>query len=178
MASIAWTAAAFATALTGVLLTGCGGGGGGGGSEFVGAASVSLAVTPTEVDTGDNTRMQIRLSDVHKDGVALKVRFPSGLSYVPDSAFLFVDESKKNLSPTNNVKIDDHVYLVFYITQNTVGKDKQGTITIEIKAKEQGNGSVEVDPDVDDPLISNDVEFNTKDPQFDPDDSVDVKIRG
>ena len=167
---IVYTAAACA-------LTSCGGGGGGGG--FVGAADTALMVTPNKLDTGDNASVAVEIAEVHSGGISLKLRYPKEASYVPDSAFLLVDSNKKNVTPTVNTVVDEDTYLVFYLSDTWFGKGKSGTLELEIEGKQEvSKSTVEVDADVDDPQIANDVEFDSQNPEFSAQDSVNFEVQG
>lgn len=169
------------------VLSGCGGGGGGGGgsSDFVGAAQVSINATPSEIDSGDRTLVETEVSKVHEDGIALKIRFPESLRYVPDSAFLYINKKEIDLTPTvNQVSAEERtVYLVFYLKQSLFAKPGQkyegegGTVRLQlegIKALEEGK--IEVDADVDDPKENNATEFDINAPEFVAEDEAFIAV--
>ncbi len=157
---------------------GCGGGGGGGGG-FVGAANVSLQARPTSIDTGDNTRLTVQISEVHEDGIALKVRFPKALTYVPDSAILDADDTEYDVTPEDNVSINNYTYLVFYFDRSTFGNADFGSFTLELKAKtEVEDETIGVDADIDDPLVDNTHEFQSDNPEFAAESEVSIRVRG
>ena len=159
-------------------LISCGGGGGGGGS-FVGAAEVALTVTPRTLDTGDRALVSVSIADVSEDGIALKLRYPDGLSYVPDSAFLTVDGEKRNVSPTVNTVVDEQTYLVIYLKDSWFGENIQGDLTLEIEGLQSVKGKkVEVDADVDDPAVGNNTEFDPQNPEFTAQDSQSIEVQG
>jgi hypothetical protein len=178
----------FSVLLSATLLpiVGCGGGGGGGGGdEFVGAANVSINSSPQQIDSGDRTRVSIELSDVHENGIAVKVRFPSGLRYVPSSSFLMVGEREIDISPTVNATDDteDQTYLVFYLTQSQFRRSNQeyngesGTLLIQLEGRKTVvDGEIEVDPDVDDPAEDNTIEFDLASPEFVSEASASITV--
>ncbi|MBX7137329.1 MAG: hypothetical protein K1X83_05035 [Oligoflexia bacterium] len=171
---------AFLLALVVPLVTSCGGGGGGGG-DFIGAANVSIDASPTEFDTGDRTQVEIHISDVNDNGIALKVRFPDKLEYVPSSAILVVDGEELDISPTVNSRKDQDVYLVFYLSQDLFGGDgsASGTVSLQLEATgDFSSNTIEADADVDDPLIGNNIEFDLENPEFAPEDQVEVQVVG
>ena len=184
-----WLRIGLTTALI-VSLTGSGavfgrGGGGGGGDEFVGAANVSINSSPQQIDSGDRTRVSIELSDVHENGIAVKVRFPSGLRYVPSSSFLMVGEREIDISPTVNATDDteDQTYLVFYLTQSQFRRSNQeyngesGTLLIQLEGRKTVvDGEIEVDPDVDDPAEDNTIEFDLASPEFVSEASASITV--
>ncbi len=165
-------------------LPGCGGGGGGD-STFVGAADVSLAVSPSNIDSGDRTEVAITLGNVIEDGIALKIRFPDALKYVRSSALLVVGQKETDLTPKfNGTGTDNDRYLVFYISQAAFRRSGQeyngeeGTVIVQLEGVESvTDGLVEVDPDVDDPLQTNDGEFTVETPEFDPEATADISVQ-
>lgn len=159
------------------LMASCGGGGGGGGDEFIGAAEVNINASPNEIDTGDRTQLSIRIRQVHENGIALKVRYPVGLTYVPASAVLSVDGIELDATPTVNTTVDTAVYLVFYFSQSVFGDEIEGTLSLQLEgAGEITDGQIEVDPDVDDPDKPNSSEFDSAAPEFGAEDMVDIKV--
>lgn len=175
--------------LTSHTLLGCGGGGGSSsgdsGGDFVGAANVSIRATPSKIDSGDRTRISIDLSDVHENGIAVKVRFPVGLQYVKSSAFLNVGEKKLDVSPTINEtdEKEDVIYLLFYLKQGQFKRPgeeysgEQGSLTFQLEGRDSINdGEIEVDPDVDDPAEDNATEFKLDNPEFVAEDSTPIQV--
>lgn len=163
-----------------ILLSSCGGGGGGGG-DFIGAAIVSVRVSPGKIDTGDRTQVTIELSQVHENGITLKVVFPAGLEYVGDSALLIADGDEYPIDPAFNILADSDIYLVFYLSQAYFGEDGEadGNLTFELEATDViKSGSIEVDADVDDPNIDNAQEFDVENPEFLGEDSADIEVEG
>jgi hypothetical protein len=165
---------------------GCGGGGGGGGGDtFVGAASVNVNATPSRIDSGDRTLVAIELSNVHENGIAVKVRYPVGLRYVASSAILQIGEKEIDVSPTVNAVADeeDSVYLVFYLTQSQFRRSNQeyegesGTLVVQLEGRRSIiDGEIEVDPDVDDPAEDNSVEFDINNPEFISEASASIEV--
>lgn len=156
-------------------LTSCGGGGGDDSSTFSGAATVSLDLTPSTIDSGDETLVKVWVGDVHKSGIALKFKYPSGLSYVFKSATLTVGEQEVSIKPRNNVITADEksTYLVFYLSQRSFREDSEeytgqpGLVQLRLVGKSRVNdGLVEVDADVDDPDVADSIEFNIAKPGF------------
>ena len=157
-----------------LFLVSCGGGGGGG---IVGAANISLTVEPRSLDTGDHAQVDVEISEVNDDGIALKIKYPKGLSYFPDSAFLDVGDNRRNLTPTNNVTVDDDIYLVFYLSKSWFGDGNHGTLTLQLVAEDSvPNGTVQVDADVNDPAVSDATEFDSHNPAFTEQYEVDVEV--
>jgi hypothetical protein len=171
-------------ATTGLL--GCGGGGGGSGSgPFFGAANVDVRTTPSRIDSGDRTQVSIELSDVHENGIAVKIRFPAGLRYVPGSSFLLVDEKEIDVDPTiiQTDEAEDLSYVVTYLTQSQFRRSSQeyngesGTLLLQLEGRKSViDGAIEVDPDVDDPAESNDIEFDISNPEFAAEGSASIEV--
>jgi hypothetical protein len=174
-----------ATAAATCLGCGGGGGGGGGGGDFVGAANVDVRCSPGQIDSGDRTQVDIELSNVHKNGIAVKVRFPSGLRYVSGSSFLIIGEREIDVSPTINVTSDedDLTYVVFYLSQSQFRRSNQeysgesGTLLVQLEGRKTVvDGEIEVDPDVDDPAEDNSTEFDLANPEFVSESSASISV--
>ena len=168
-----------------VAAIGCGGGGGGGADEFVGAARVSVRCSPQNIDSGDRTQVSITLSQVHENGIAVKVRFPVGLKYVPSSSFLKVGERELDASPAVNAtsETEEMNYVVFYLTQGQFSRTTQeyageaGTLLIQLEGRKTvTDGEIEVDPDVDDAAEDNSTEFDITSPEFISEASASISV--
>lgn len=167
-------------------LCGCGGGGGDDSSGFSGAANVSMSVNPSNLDSGDRALVRVDVSDVHINGIALKFRYPAGLVYVPNSAFVIVDEKKTAIKPrVNAVTSDDEsVYLVFYMPQKLFRRQGQeysgesALVELQLVGKlATSDGLVEVDADVDDPGVADSLEFNISKPEFLAEDQQSISVQ-
>jgi hypothetical protein len=158
-------------------LTSCGGGGGG--SDFFGAGVVSIAISPSDIDVGDQARVRVQVSEANEDGIILKVRFPDGLRYVPNSSvFEPNDQSEVDFAPDVNVTTDGDVYLVFFMNDDEFGTKHSGELQFQLEGiSEVDDGRVEVDIDVDDLEIPNQNEFNVEDPEFQEEDSSRVDVQ-
>lgn len=166
---------------TGILLAlsllSCGGGGGDG--DFIGAALVTLQASPARIDTADRMLVRADVSEVNDNGIALKFKFPVGLSYVPSSSSLLSAEQSYDITPTVNVVENNFRYLVYFIDQALFDKNNKGTVEFFLEGITRViDGKLEVDADVDNPLISNDSEFDQKNPGFAAEASVDVNVEG
>ncbi len=147
---------------------------------FVASAIVTSKAEPNTIDTGDRSRLTIDISEVHENGILLKVRFGKALAYVPSSSSLYMEgsQSKESITPFITTESSEFTYLVYFLSKSQFGAQNKGKIQFELKAIKAGNVvSVEVDPDVDDPDISNDVEFTVKEPNFSPDSISYITIR-
>ena len=154
----------------------CGGGGGGGGN-FSGAADIRVNAEPRVIDSGDRIQVKVTLSEIHENGVALKVRFSSELAYVPDSAEIEASGDEFAIVPTNNQSDAEGSYLVFYLIEDDFGREKQGDVVFELVGNDTvEEGLIEVDADVDDPQVDNSIEFNVEAPEFGAEDAVQVIV--
>lgn len=176
----------FVTALFVSSFSSCGGGGGGGG-DFIGAAVVSLQAEPQRIDTGDRMLVTTHVAEVHPQGIALKFKYPVGLGYVPNTAQLEFNKTIVKITPTVDVASDQDnaVYLVFYLSQAQFTRPgssyngESGTVTFQLEGIEGfKDGSLEVDPDVDDPAEDNASEFKIDNPEFAAEDQLDVTVVG
>ncbi len=129
--------------------------------------------------------MTIDIGDVNDSGIALKVRFPNGLRYVPASAALLVDQQQTKLTPTVNALAEEEnsIYLVFYLSQalfRPSGEEYNGqigTLKLQLEGRKAvRDGKVEVDADVDDPQEGNDSEFTLSNPEFAAEDEASVEV--
>lgn len=171
--------------VTSLNLAGCGSSGGGGGEDFVGAANVSVRSSPRRIDSGDRAQVDIELSEVHENGIAVKVRYATGLRYVPGSAFLLIGDRELDVSPTANITDDkeDLTYLVFYLSQSQFRRSNReyngeaGTLRIQLEGRDTiVDGEIEVDPDVDDPAENNAMEFDIASPEFVSEASASISV--
>ena len=148
--------------------------------DFVASAIVTAKSKPSIIDTGDRTQINIYTSQVHNNGILLKVRFEKALQFVPDTSYVVVKDQnmKEKITPLFNDDDKKYTYLVFFLSPSQFGQDNDGKVVFELKGiKSQKNNTVEVDPDVDDPSIPNDQEFDVKKPEFSPDSVSYVTIR-
>ncbi|RME60496.1 MAG: hypothetical protein D6780_03275 [Candidatus Dadabacteria bacterium] len=153
------------------------GGGGGGGSSFVGAALVSLSVSPRSIDVGDRTKVETEVREVNEDGIILKFRYPVALSYVLDSAFLIVDNNKINISPLFNEDDGTNSFLVFFLSRSLFSENGEGRVEFLLEGVDRvTSGTIGVDADVDDPLVNNLSEFSIDDPQFQAEAEADIDV--
>jgi hypothetical protein len=165
--------------LAGLLLTSGCGGGGGGGEDFIGAATVSLSASPRTIDTGDRTEIRCDVRNVADTGIILKFRFPVGLEYVPESASITEDGVRTLISP-QFLELDedeDFFFLVFFLRVRDFARDGSGRVEFQLAGKEETDVSIiEVDADIDDPLIDNASEFDREDPQFAPESAASITV--
>lgn len=156
---------------------GCGGSGGGGDS-FSGAGNVLVSIQPNTIDVGDRTRVTVRISQVNPDGILLKVKFPDGLSYVGDTAFLIIGSDEIDIGPDLNVSGDgDDQFLVFFFEQDDFSENFEGVVQFELVGVDKVvAGEVEVDIDVDVPTVDNPGEFDPFNPAFQAEDSDMVVV--
>ena len=161
-----------------ILITSSSCGGGGGGNSYIGAAIVNVDTQPTKIDPGNRTFVKIGISDIHPNGILLKIRFPVGLKYATQTASLNVDGKKSVVNPIYNLKSsDEFIYLVFVFSQEIFGKSNLGTLNLQLEGvSEIKDGKIEVDPDVDDPTIPNNMEFTVANPTFSSEAETKIKV--
>lgn len=159
-------------------IIGCGSGSGGDDEEdFIGAAIISIRTSPTEVDTGDRTESTIDISEVDTNGIFLKVRFPEALAYVLNSAKIKVDNVETPFPPSISTTIENENYLVFMMARSDIGDDNEATLTLQLEGVEAiEDALIEIDADIDDPLVDNSVEFDPDNPEFGAEDGADVTV--
>jgi hypothetical protein len=157
-----------------VFFAACGGGGGGG---FEGAARVQLDVNKHSIDSGERTTVTTKLNDVDPLGIMLKFKYPAGINYVTGTALLKVNDVVTAIAPTHNVLNESDNYLVFFISQSSLGSKARGDLIFELVGYETiENGEIAVDADLDDPNIANTVEFDAGDPNFTEEDVVTIEV--
>lgn len=162
---------------TAICVLGIGCGGGGGGDSFVGAARVSVSSSPSRIDTGDRTLVKVEISEIHENGISLKIRFPTGLTYVSDTSFLTVGSTRFDVGPTVNRGDGTNIYLVYYFDSDTFGDGKRGTFVLELEGRSEVlEGMIEVDPDVDDLTIDNADEFDIDSPEFRSESDTSIEV--
>ena len=167
------------TLASALALTGCGSSGGD--DDFIGAAHVSISASPTTIDTGDRTSIKITISDLHKDGILLKIYHPSAFSYVQNSASLRIEDKEYHLDPDIDIASGEFVkagrFLVFFLSHKTFGESQYGELRFELEGMSTiRSGEVGVDADVNDPLIDDSVEFEPSDPKYASEASVWITV--
>ena len=161
-----------------VALTSCGGSGSGS-IDFVGAANVRVEATPSTIDTGDRMRVRVRISDTNFNDLIIKIRYPDNLIYVPATATIQYLDDPEDATPNFNLSDDGETYLVFFFDADDFEGLDEATLEFQLRGLSiLREGDLEVDADVDDPLINNDREFDISQPEFTPEDSVSIKILG
>lgn len=157
------------------LALGCGGGGGG--DSFVGAGNITVKVSPNEVDTGDRTLVTLSFNELHPDGVAIKLRYPSGLNYIPDTSFWKIDGEELDASPFVEVdaNIAQSLYLVYFLDRGILGEKNEGSLTFELRAVDQTNESSEIEVDVD--VLEEDPTFSADTAEFSAEDTAPLRVR-
>jgi len=144
-----------------------------GSTDFIGGADFSLSVSPSQIDTGDRTQVKLELNEIHPDGIIIKIRFPSELSYVEGSTELEVAEEEIELAPNFLVTDEnDDWYLVFFLDEDLFGFEEEGVLTLELRAVDELEGG-EIELDVD---IRDTDSFDVNQPEFSPEDSDFIEV--
>jgi hypothetical protein len=158
------------------VIAACGGGGGGGGS---GSATASISASPTTIDTGDVINTRVEVGDADDNGIIVKIRMPSGLGYVKDSATLKVDGKESRRTPNFNVTASGFRYVVFFLSKASLGKGNFGEINLQFEGvKAVTSGEIALDVDLNNPLIPNEIEFIAARPEFTAEEQIGIRVRG
>jgi hypothetical protein len=160
------------------LMISCGGGGGGGGGELE-PALLRLELTSNSIDTGDFLGLKLDISEVNENGIILKFRYPTGLTYVPGSATLRVNGNPQaiTVTPTVNSGSNGKIYLVYFLSVALFGDDLDGELNLRLKAiGAVEDGVIEVDADQDDPSIADNQEFDIESPDFSAVEMRDIEV--
>jgi hypothetical protein len=142
------------------------------------AGEAAIAVNPASIGAGERTEVEVTVTDTHPSGVALKILIPSGLTYIPYSSRLVVEEKDEKVKPTVNQMGAGGSYLVYYIPHENFGARNRGVLTFELRAAQAlSDESITVDLDIDDPSIDNQSEFDPKNPKFKTLDVARIAVR-
>lgn len=161
-------------------LSSCGVGGGGGGDDdsFDGAAKVSLDVDPNEIDSGDQLTVSVNIHDIHSDGIMLKIRVPTGLTYIVDTTTLEVSGEVFDWDPTTRKSDANYNYVVYFLDRDIFGRDDRGKLSVKfLGAGAVTDGKVEVDPDINNLQVTDTREFDVSNPRFSAEDEESVTVR-
>ncbi len=147
--------------------------------RFGGTAYVDVSNEPSTIDVGDATFVTVRVDDIEDDAFFLKIRFPTGLEYLLGSSFIesngedFPREPDRSF--TNNA--DRKNYIVYFISKAEIDNEKNTRITFDLVGTSRvSDGRVEVDPDIDNPNIPNEREFDTQNPQLEAEADSFVRV--
>ena len=157
---------------------------------FIGAAIVKITASPENIDTGDRTQISIEISEIHDNGIVLKALFSKGLTYVPGSSKLVIEDLETTINPAIDRKSADRDdrFLIYFIPsapfqnfeENNNNPDKKdGKLIFELEAFDEiKDGVIEIDADVNDPLIDDNVEFDIQNPEFLSETEASIKVEG
>ena len=159
-----------------LLLSGCGGSSDnpfGGGVAFV-----DISADPNSIDIGDRTLVLVRIDDLDDPSVFLKVRYSRGLNFVPQSSFIEVDGEDVPRAPDRIFSDDRFDYLIYFISREEIDNEDDTRLTFQLSGETRVSaGEIAVDPDLDDPTIDNNVEFDINNPEFSAEDSTSIVVR-
>jgi len=151
--------------------------GGGGGSAATEAATLSISISPRIIDAGDTTEIRVDITSLDEDGIALKIRYPTGLSYVLDSSFIEVGDALLDAGPDFDETSTDFNYLVYFLSWADFDGTDTGALIFRLRGESAvDSGFVAADADLDDPLTDNEDEFDVDAPQFTEQVSVEVRV--
>ncbi len=145
-------------------------------------AEARIRTSPEQIDTGDRTEVEVELFDFVEDEIAIKIKYPLGLVYVSETAFLVLDGELVDIGPDEEESDSTDTYLVFYFsTDDLVDADGNALSRMELIFELEGNedvsdGTIEVDIDLDNPDVSNSSEFAVATPKFDAQDSNFIQV--
>lgn len=156
-----------------IILASCGGGGGGSDDTFIGAAQIISKTSPKTIDTGDRSRLTVEMSEIHADGIVVKIRYPEGLDYVSGSAQIEIDGVNNDLEPDFESNANGNNYLIFLLSQASFGLKNTGLLSLELVGLDEIiSGKIEVDADV----RSDDFSFDPQNPDFTSEGSASIKV--
>ncbi len=176
------------------ILTACGSSGGGGNDPFY-PGGVAIEVNPGSIDTGERAVVTGQLVDPNPEGVILKFRLPTSVSYVDRSSTLVVDGVSRRRDPDKKgtSSADSKYYLIFILDQADLESENyaevkffvRGDTATEISSSSSSSSSagastdarIEIDADIKDPGLDDDEQFSLTTPKFTAEDGASLKIR-
>lgn len=146
--------------------------GGGGGSDNSGnPANVYLDVYPSTIDSGDRINVNVRIEDAYSidnDGVLLKIRYSSSLTYITNSAVYFGDGKATGEDLVPYIAYSDETTYLIITIRPPGDTSADGVISFQLEGKYAvSNGLIEVDVDRE-VKRSSQVDFSVSNPQFTP----------
>jgi hypothetical protein len=156
---------------------GCGGGGGRSAPNDPG--DVFITLEKSTIDVGNFSQLYLEANNINENGVLLKLRYPTSLTYSKRSAVLFPGEDKEEyIFPYTEESTDSERYLVFFFTPSKrIGDDIR--MALNLKAiKKDDDAFVEIGLSNNDPNVFDSQEFKINRPFFSPLDREDIYIRG
>lgn len=163
-------ALALISALCVISAAGCGDGSSN--SSTAGAARVALSVDPKRLDVGDRVEVRINIEDVDEAGIILKVRIPTELAYIVDSAVHYYDDDERELAPAQIETDDDVTYIIFRIDEDENGEENRSTLVFDLRANDgKDEVTIAIDPDV-----NSTTPFDPLNPEFVSEAQVEVSV--
>jgi hypothetical protein len=163
-----------------IITIGCGDGGDD--PFFSGVAEVDVSVTPRVIDVGETTYVEVEVDNLdvgRHPSFFLKVRYPSGLSYVPVSASILVNGESLPVEPDRVFLLGSDEYAVFFLSAVQFDFEDDFMVLLKLRGNASvRNGKVEVDPDVDDRSIPNEEEFDEANPEFNGEEGASIEVIG
>jgi hypothetical protein len=163
-------------------LSACGGGGGGGGSdneEFITrGAEVEIEISERKLQVGDRLLATVSLQQVSKNGLILKIRFPSALKYTKESSYITVDGKQRNIDPLAGPKSNGTTtVLAYHLPKSFFNGEDDGKVFFQLRAASTLTaGSVEVDQDIYNPAKALEDQFNIDNPLFAAEDLMSLAV--
>ncbi len=162
--------------VTPLFLTSCGSGRK---DNFYTPANALLTLSPSMIDSGDTTKVKIKIYDIKIKDIVVKVRFPSSLSYIRDSSYILIDNKVKDAGPTtiSEETESEYSYLIYYFSKSAFSKNGEGYLSFSLEAiSNSSKKDVEVDIDTNNPEIEDSKEFDPKTPKFTPQSSANIQV--
>lgn len=136
-----------------LLLASCGGGGGGPDASASSAQAVrdiTLSASPRVIDTGEHILIRVSLFDIDREGIYLKIRYPSSLSIIPDKTVMESDQGGRGrYYDAREYILDESAMLVFDLPYTFVDNIRNATFEFRLRGLYPvEEGEIEVDVDV------------------------------
>ncbi|RIL09656.1 MAG: hypothetical protein DCC75_06050 [Proteobacteria bacterium] len=165
--------------ISALVLCSCGGGGGGSTrDDYFVPARIDLDADPNDFLLGQRTLVTTWIYDIDEDGIVLKFRYPRGLVYATDTAYLEADGETIDLTPDTNDSSGSNTFLVFVMPPELFGRDSHGKVKFELRGEKvlTDDESIEASVNIRDITLPDDQQFSIKDPNFGVLDSTHVQV--
>jgi hypothetical protein len=153
-------------------------GGGGGGESDLGPAIPQIRASPLRLDSGNDTRVSVDLNSISSDDILVKFRFPRGLRYVRNSARIFAGKSSKSIAPSVlALDFEQGGIMAFRVSRALRNEEQYARIEFRFRGVERvEKGTIEVDVDLNDPTLSDAIEFSFAQPRFTAESETQIEV--
>jgi len=162
------------------LLAGCGSDNKNDSPVASGTAFVDINANPDSLSVGDATLIVARVDDVKDDAIILKIRFPTGMSYLPDSSYIEVNGEDIARAPdiVFTSQSERRNYVVYFLNRAEIDDEDNTRVSLQLVGNSRvTDGRVEIDADLDNPIIANDREFTSDNPLFDAEADTFIEVK-